>query len=371
MSAGSGPGRRLTEAEEDRAAALYQEGASTRCVARELEISRSSAQALRVRLLEAGRLTSEETTVDHDQAGAAENLEVLPATGDAAELEQLAAQSEAQAAEVTLYTDRAEASLQAVANLERERLTGLAEGRDMQGLRERRRNAEDDARDATDAARLARGRFDEIGRQITAVQTRIADRQLRAELAAAIEARDAVMAKTGERQRTAVLAVRTAAEEFCAAMADERAAAGRVEQLAAQIALGGPMPAVPPPVSTAISPPYDAVARQPVALARAVSAARDGNAVAVAEQLGICNGWLPPGPAELAAEWEHIRALRAGQATPPAPRSVDMDPRFGASHGVDEYGNALPPPSPAELERRRQPAPAGPAGWLGGQPFPM
>ena len=45
-----------------------------------------------------------------------------------------------------------------------------------------------------------------------------------------------------------------------------------------------------------------------------------------------------------------------------------MDPRYGASYGIDEHGRPLPAPDP---ERRRQAAEApSAAGWLGGQPWP-
>ena len=385
MSAGSGPGRRLTPAEEDRAAELYLADASTRTVARELAISRSSAQALRVRLMEAGRLTaaaeapsSEVAEPDQEEASVTEHHD----QADAAELAQLAGQREALAAEVVIQAERAEASLQAVAELEAERVRTLAEGRDAQSLRGRRRDAEDDLRDWTDAARLARGRLDELDRQIAAVQARIADAALRAELAEAIAARDVVLAATGERQRTAVLAVRTAAEEFTAALADEQAAVGRVEQLAAQIALAGPMPAVPAAVSTRLSVHPDmANGDGPLSLSRALFQAREGQVRKVAILLAEAFGYLPPSPAELAEEAERRRRLvedgaraeaewkrRSHQPAPPVVRH--MPEHLGASYGVDARGNPLPPPSPAEMERRSRPEPARPVGWLGGQPFP-
>lgn len=110
----------------------------------------------------------------------------------------------------------------------------------------------------------------------------------------------------------------------------------------------------------------------PVALAQAMYQARNGNVREVAIRLGTMFGYLPPDLAEMAAEAERVRALHAQQPARPVPVQppVFMDPRYGASHGVDEHGSALPPPSPAEMERRSNPAPAGPAGWLGGQPFP-
>jgi transposase len=375
VSAGqaSGAGRRLTPDEERRGAELFAQGLSTRQVAAQLGVGNGTAARLRRRLAEraASRSEPEETTTMPGHDASQIEITALPDPDDAAELSALTAQREDQAAEVEKYVSRAEASMHAVAELEAERMHGLAEGREVQGLRERRRNADDDARDFADAAKLAHGRLEETDRQIQAVLARQADRQLRAELAEAVAERDAVLAAVGERQRSAVLAVAAAAADFTAALADELAVLSRVDQLAARIALGGPVPAVPPPVSTSIGALYDAVAREPLALARAVSEARAGRVAAVAEQLGICNGWLPVSPAELAAERERMLALRAPQPQPAASRPVQMDPRFGASYGVDEHGNALPPPSPAELERRSQPAPAGPGGWLGGQPWPQ
>ena len=310
---------------------------------------------------------------EHDDQAAAPEMTALPDTGDAAELTELRKQHDAQAATVRGLEEREAVSRSAAASLEADHLAGLAEGRSDPELRQRHENAAKDAADWAKGAELARGKLAAIGQQIEAVRQRITIAALGAELAEAIAARDAVLARTGERQRQAVTAVRAAAEEFTAALADELAAVRRVDQLAAQIGLGGPMPAVPPAQGTALWVPSEFVAGEPVHLARALSAARKGDVTRVAAELGEANGWLPPDPSVIAAERERVLALRAQQAPQPArpvqPQPV-MDPRFGASYGVDEHGHPLPPPSPAELERRRNPAPAGPVGWLGGQPWP-
>ena len=388
MSAGSGPGRRLTGAEEERAAVLYRGGASTRDVARELAISNSSAQRVRVRLRDAGRLTplpaetpssevvkredpGESTVTEHDDQAAPLEMTALPAPDDAAELEKLTGQREELVAEVAKHEGRAEACRLALVQIEAERSQRLAEDIDAQDLRPRLRDAADDQRDELEKAGLVRGRLAQVDAAIVAVQERITIAALGAELAEAIKDRDAVLAKTGDRQRQAVTAVKAAAEEFCQVLADERAAVTRVEQLAMQIALGGPMPDVPPAVSTALQTPPDV--NPPLPFQQAMWAAGLGETKRVAVLLGEVFGWLPPDPAVLAAERDRVLALRAALVQPPAPPqppAVHMDPRFGASHGVDEHGNALPPPTPAELERRGYPAPARPAGWLGGQPWP-
>jgi transposase len=350
----SGPGRRLSDHEEARGAGLFAAGKSEREVADVLGCSPSSAHRLRLRLDAAGSEPEETTVTEHNE------------DQDEAELTELAKQHDAQARTVQGLEEREAVSRSAAASLEAEHLAGLAEGRSDPELRQRHENAAKDAGDWAKGAELARGKLAAIDQQITAVLARRADRQLRADLAEAVAERDVVLAAVGARQRAAVTAVRTAAEDFTAAFADELAALARVDELAALIALGGPVPDVPPPESTGLWVSADYVAGQPVALMRAISEARAGNAATVARQLGEAFGWLPPDPAELAAERARVLALRAGQLQPGPPPSVDLDPRFGASYSVSRDGTPLRAPDP----ERPRPQQVVRPGSLGFQPWP-
>jgi len=371
---GQGAGRRLTPDEEERGRQLFADGLSTRQVAAELGIGNGTAARLRQRLADRGQITpaagdpeTEETTVTSTPDVAAADVDEDQA--DDAELAQLHQRQEELTAEATMYVERAEASRAAVSALEAERMQLLAAGQDAQQLRTRRRDAEDDLRDSVDAASIAQGALAVVGERIAAIEARQADRRLRAELADAVAERDQVLAGIGARQRAAVLAVRQAAEEFTQTFADEQRVMMRVDELAGRVALGGPAPDVPLPVTTRLSVPGDAGARGPVALLRAMYQARDRNVTAVAEQLGVADGWLPPDPAEVEAERQRIIALHAAMpaARPPEPGSqVQMDPRYGSSYSVDEHGRPLRAPDPA---RQAPVAPMGPGGHIGGWPL--
>jgi hypothetical protein len=380
----SGAGRRLTPEEERRGGELFAEGKSEREVAAELHVGRGTAHRLRERLAEraaAGSEPEETTTVtEHDehQAAAPGPLEMTALQGptaeeDAAELDRLTVLRGDLADEVVKHEGRAAASAQALAALEAERSELLAADRDAQPLRPRLRDAADDQRDELDKAGIARGRLAEVVRQILAVEARQADRAMRADLAAAITERDRILAGIGTRQRAAILAVKMAAEDMCAASAEDRAAQQRVEQLAAAVtanaaALGLAAPVVPLAVSTWLQVPAGVEA--PLPFRQMMWSAQEGQAQRVALRLAENFGWLPPDPAVIEADRERWLAMRAQQpVTLPAPPSeVVMDPRYGASYGIDEHGRPLPAPDP---ERRRQAAEApSAAGWLGGQPWP-
>jgi hypothetical protein len=299
-----------------------------------------------------------------DQAAAADasplEMTALPAPDDEAELGKL---HDAQASTVRGLEEREAASRTAMATLDAERTAELAEGRADVGLRERYKNASEDAADWSTAAGLARGKLAAIGEQIAAVQQRIMIAALGVELAEAIKDRDAVLAKTGDRQRQAVTAVKAAAEEFCQVLADERAAVAKVEQLAMQIALGGPMPAVPPAVSTALQTPPDV--NPPLPFMQAMWASGQGEVKRVAVLLGEVFGSLPPDPAALAAERDRVLALRAALVQPPAPpqprrRSwIRGSVRRMASTSTGTRCRRLPRPSWSAAAARHRPAGSG------------
>lgn len=371
----SGPGKRLNAEEEARGAQMFGRGASERDVAEALGCSASTAHRLRERL---AREAAPAAPADSEASGqappgvpGAPEPAGAPEAAEDAELAGLQRQRAEQADVVEGLEQREATSREAMATLDAERSAALAEGHADVSLRERFKNATEDAEDWAKGAALAREKLAGIDRQIQVVL----DRQQRArelvELATLVEARDAVLAATGERQRSAVLAVRAAAEDFTAALAEERDAVRRVDELAGRIALGGPAPGVPAPVSTALSVSVDYVAAQPTALLRAVSEARAGNVTAVARQLGECNGWLPPSAELIEAERDRVLALRAQQPPAEAPGPVvHMPEGWGASVSVDQHGNPLRPPAPRPADAYPG-TPAGqPAGWLGGQPWP-
>lgn len=226
--------------------------------------------------------------------------------------------------EVATYQARAEASRVARTHLEMERREALAAGRDAALLRQRRRDAEDDANDSATAAELARER-------LSAVESRIAEltggrdlARLRLELAAAAAQRHEVYARTGERQRAAVTAAAEAARELIASYADEIAADNRVAEMHAAVAglcgrLGvqpDQVPAEPPRTALTIAP-ADAPGGRSLALLRAlVQARRYAEAGAdditeVSRALGEVCGWQPPTADELEAQAAEARRMLA------------------------------------------------------------
>lgn len=370
----AGPGRRLTDAEEQQAAELFAAGQSTRAVAAALGIGNGTAARLKQRL--AARSASagtspEDTVTEHD--------EHQDDPGDDG-LAALQLERDAQAEHVEGLRQREAVSRQAAAELDAERLRGLADGIADPALRQRIANAQADAADWSTAAELAQAKLAGIDEQIAAVEARRELTAMRAELAAAVAGRDAVCAATGERQRICVQAVRAAAEGFCLAMADEREAIERAEQLAVTVAarsaaLGEPAPVVPPAVSTGLWVSPESGWGPPVALLRAINQAREGHAQAVAVQLGEAFGYLPPDPAELAAERDRMLAMAAErdraeqehrQHLAPQPQVRHLPEHLGASVSVDAAGNPLRPPDPD----RPRPQQVVRPGALGFQPWP-
>jgi hypothetical protein len=370
---GAGPGRRLTDAEEQQAAVLFAAGHSTRQVAAALGIGSGTAARLKQRLAARSAPAStspEDTVTDHD------DHQDDPGDG---ELAALRTERGAQASHVEGLRQREAVSRQAAGELDGERLRGLADGIADPALRERIANAQADAADWATAAELATAKLAGIDDRIAAVEARRELARLRDELAAAVAGRDAVLAGTGERQRICVQAVRAAAEGFVLALSDEQEATARVEQLAAAVAarataLGEPVPVVAPAAGTGLSVHPDmAVSGAPLALLRAVYRAREGNVEAVAVLLGECFGWLPPAPptAEEIAAWQAREAEMARHRGPRQGRPWTRPDT--ASVGVDAEGRELrerPPVPPHPRDGYLPHAAAVTAGWLGGQPWP-
>jgi len=250
------------------------------------------------------------------------------------------------------HDERAAAAWAEAHDLERQRLELIDAGADAVPLRQKIREAQDTAEDAETAAARVRARIAVLDQEVAAGLARRDQTRAVAELGEAVAERDQVLSRTGQRQRDAVAAVRAAAEEFTAALADEMAAIRKADDLTARVARGGSVPVVPLPVTTSLSVPGDLVGREPVALLRAIHEARAGNVRAVAEQLAAAFGYLPQPPpsAEQIAAGQQARAellernrllLRGVKPLPPALQDGS------ASVSLDEHGNPLRPLRPA------------------------
>lgn len=251
--------------------------------------------------------------------------------------------------------------------MEAERIRAFDDGRVDVGLRERARNAADEAQDWAKAAELGRAKLARIGQQIDVLLARDALAAAEAELAKAIGTRDAMYARSGDRQRAAVDAVWAAAQDFAAVPADEQSADSAVAQALSAVAalclqLGVPQPHVPAAAPSWLPVPGDAPAGGPLALTRAMYQARRGDVAAVAELLGAAGGWLPPAPPtedELAErrklaeqrarilEQERVRTM-AGPGWQPPPAGTDLDDGWGKPLRPDRNdGYPGTPPSTA------------------------
>jgi Homeodomain-like domain-containing protein len=336
--------------QEQRAAEMFASGATEREVAEALGCSASTAHRLRERLAAA-----EETPAGPGSGTLSDAVDDAMRDGL---LAALAEKREEAAATLADLEARAQASRDAIAALEGERLELIGAGKDAAPLRARMTSARDDLADWETAAAMARQNLATADTRIAEVHAEAELAALRAELDAAVAERDRVFAMSGDRQRAAVAAVRAAAEDFCAVFADEDAAAAKVTSLMAGVvagaqAAGEAAPPVPAPASTALAVPGDATGGPALALYRAITAARAGNVQSVAAQLGEAFGWLPPGlptaeeleqRRKLAeyrqAELERLRKADKRIEVDEGPRLVGLD-HFGRP--VDEHGNVYQP----------------------------
>jgi hypothetical protein len=318
-----GPARRLTAEQEETAAEHFARGATDRQVADAIDVGTGTANRLRHRL--AARITelaaqaagSEETTVSTEDDGGVRDEVDNVMRGEL--LTQLGEKRDELIGQLADLQGRAAASRQALDGLEAERIKLLAAGQDAAPLRPRVASASADLADWQTAAGLVQQQIAIADQRIAEVQAEQQLAGMRAELAPAVAERDAAILATGDRMAAAVLAVKAAAEEFTAALADETAARDRAELLAARIAslagsLGEPGPNLPAEPETTVLPVHGGDVRGPeLELVRAMTAARQGNAEVVARHLAEVYGWLPPTRAEQAAELERWRQVRAEQ----------------------------------------------------------
>jgi Homeodomain-like domain len=393
----TGPGRRLTAAEEQQAAEMFAAGKSEREVADAVGCSASTAHRLRERLareaapaapaatVPAGPDTPEAPVAPEPAAPAEAATEppglemtgvLLPSEDEIAALRKERGEV---AAAVATYEERAQESRTAIVQLEADRREVLAAGHDAAPLRPRLRDAADDLKDSEEAAALARGYLLELDGRLAAIEGRQAFGRMRGELAREVEISDVVCASTGNLQRAAVLAIKAAAEKFVQAVADEQAAISRRADLAAAVTaaavhLGEPVPEVPAAVPTALWIHPDAAnAGGALALHKAINRAREGNVQATAVHLAEAFGWVPPDPAQVAAERERLLAMQAQQASPAVEPHQPWTRPDTATVALDRDGKEVPPwmvrpPHPSD-GYPGSPA-AAPAGWLGGQPWP-
>jgi hypothetical protein len=336
----------MTPDEERRGAELFAAGKSEREVAKALDVSPSSAHRLRERLDAASGTVTEtkETPVDGDAGDDSGVRDEVDEAMRAELLAQLRSKHDEMTAQLTDLAERANASRTALAELEAERLALLDAGQDAAPLRPRVASATADLADWETAGSLLQQRIAAVGQRATEVMAEQQLADLRSQLAPAVAERDAAVRSTGDRMATAVLAVKAAAEEFIAALADEQAARDRAELLAAQVAslagsMGQPGPDLPAePESTILPSRWDQLGgHMPIDLAiQAANAGRPPKTVA--GHLADADGELPPTREEQAAEqarmheaWmERDRQMRQPKPAPqpwtrPDTSSVDVD----------------------------------------------
>jgi transposase-like protein len=375
----------ISEERKARIFARFAEGASTRQVAREHGIGNATA----ARMLQQYRDSQDSAQVapgagHPDMAAAAAPGDVEHPRGDDAELAALLEQREHVSAELAEAHSKSARAHKAADELSAERLKTIEDGGDATRLRPRIRDARDAAEDADAAADAVTRRLAALDQQIAAVQARLELARVRVELAAAIAGRDAVGAGMGERESRAFLAPRLAAEDLCAAKAEERDSIARVEALAAEeaaraAALGEPATVVPPVVSTHLQVPPGM--SEPLPYRQAHFRASQGQAELVAVSMAENFGWLPPEAALVAAEREQRREMaeerrRAEEAWRHDSRNPERKQRapvvrtlpeyMGASVSIDEHGNPLRAPDP----ERPRPQQVVRPGSLGFEPFP-
>jgi hypothetical protein len=352
----SGPTRRLTAEQEERGAQMFAAGHSERQVAEALEVGAGTAHRLRDRL--AARIAQLAGQDHHDRetpVGTEDDGSVRDAVDDVMRgglLAQLGETRDELIGQLTDLQGRAAASRQALDGLEAERIKLLASGQDAAPLRPRVASASADLADWQTAAGLVQQQIAIADQRIAEVQAEQQLAGMRAELAPAIAERDAAVRATGGRMAAAVLAVRAAAEEFTAALADETAARDRAELLAAQVAslagsLGEPGPDLPAePESTVLAVRGGDIGGAELELYRAMGAARLGQAGVVARHLAEAFGWLPPTRAEQAADAERMRAQwaemdRRMRQPKPAPQAWTRPD--ASSYDVDADGREVRP----------------------------
>jgi hypothetical protein len=375
VSAGSGPGRRLTAAEEDQAAEMYQAKASTREVAGVLGISRSSAQQLRLRLADAGRLHAPagpqpDDTAEHDAEHQAHDGDAIATA--LADAERAVAEAQAQhdtQAQVAATAAARAAEARAAADGARERVrTAVLAGEDTTALRAAQRDADEAAEAAGWIAEAEEAKLVAAVQPLTSA-SRLRDlAKVRADRLANYATWAQDEAGIGDLWRHAVTSARQNAEDLAAA--EQRRITGRrreaeLARTEADLAASCGLPAMvlPEPAATDLTAPPDMM---PVTLTRARWQAQQGSTREVAVLLGQNFGALPPDTGQLAAERARLEQLRAQPVRPAPALAQPLDPRFGASVSVDQHGNPLRPPDP----ERPRPQQVVRPGALGFEPFP-
>jgi hypothetical protein len=372
-----GPRRRLTPEQEQRAAQLFAAGKTERQVAAALHVGRGTANRLRHRLdaVEGGEGASidapaaapdpdggegaardaapggaiqppdggqdpPDVTGTEDEAEAAESLSALRA-----EAERLTAQHQA-------LLEQAQAARERVEDIDGKRLEAIGSGGDTARFASQRAQLEADHARLTGDASVVAGWLAGCEADIARREARGQLAVRRRELAAAVKARQAVYAKSGPRQRAAVLAVAAAAADFTAVPADEAAADGKVTEAHHAVAalcreLGeaaDPAPAQPPSAQLGIMP-AESRSGPGLSLLRALNMARAGNAALVARELGWTFGWLPPLREEReATAGPQVAGVAVGGPQPG--RAPDQPPWIPHTVGLDERGNPVVPPDP-------------------------
>lgn len=316
MSENPTPGRRLTDDEERRGAELFAAGRSEREVARELGVGVSTAHRLKERLKAAESAAEGSGGAETDEelsarlAGSVIHMRMLP--GDRVDLvdpaddlagevedairgellDQLGQRREELAALVADHQGRQQASRDAIAALDAERLELIAAGKDAAPLRPRRRDAEDDLADSGTAEQIAAAQLAQVDARIAEVRQEQADvdRKREQDRAAALGARLAPQAAQALREAvTGDVPVRALAE-LGARLAQAETVCGQSWDTA-----------VMPPLNPGLGPVGDPWHR---AVSGLWQAARRGDVEACQRAVPACVPWQDRDPAEM----DRIRA---------------------------------------------------------------
>jgi hypothetical protein len=314
----------MTPEQKRAVAEALADGLSERDTAKRAGVSPTAVHRLRQRLPvpAPGDQATPDIQVAPEPQPAAEPVSA-PGEHDA-EITALLEAREAIAAALLVQEDRADASRQALAGLDAERLAMLESGRDAAVLRPRTRDAEDDLKDWQTAADLLAGRLAEVNGAITRLS---AERDLaagQAALAAELAAGEQLAAAAPAVLREAVQAIRAASASVVGY---------RVSVAAAQARIGGRHQAVSAALETLGQPrgpvpvlgqaaPLPAVPRNEAvgALGRGwelagTAAAGDGLGTHAAERLTAELAAAAAGDVYgRAAAWEASAAERQAQA---------------------------------------------------------
>ena len=284
----------MTPEQETRGAELFAEGKSERQVATELDVGVGSAHRLRVRLTAKEKAAAEESAPEPADGPEVFLMTALPEPDYEAELAALAEIRDGQAVQLQNFVERADASRQAIAGLEAERLQLLDADRDAAPLRPRIASAAEDLNDSETAAARCRERLDAT---VTRISEITAARDERRRLAAEQAAREEAGELGGQLAPQAATALRAAVtgDGPVRQLTDLASQLAGAEQVCGQSWDEVVLPPAPPGMPDEW---------RHSAVSRLWAAARRGDVAACQELVPACAPWQDRDPAEI----ERMRA---------------------------------------------------------------